>query len=124
MEDFLEIKSTEVSPAVLLSRSTGSLSFSGKSLPENPFEFYLPIINWINSYVTSPQSLTTVEFHLEYFNTASSKQIFKILSLLKELSVHHNLIVKWHYEKGDKDMMLSGERFAKLCGIPIDLILL
>ena len=122
MEDILDIKPTEDTPAVLLSKSTGTLSFSGKSLPENPFEYYKPVIEWISEYIKTPQSLTIAEFSLEYFNTASSKQIFKILTLLKELTSDHNLIVKWHYEKGDKDMMISGERFSKLCGIPIDII--
>ncbi|HRD40940.1 MAG TPA: SiaC family regulatory phosphoprotein, partial [Bacteroidia bacterium] len=62
------------------------------------------------------------EFKLEYFNTSSSKQIFKIISLLKELSKTNSVAIKWYFDKGDKDMQLSGERFSKLCQMPIETI--
>jgi hypothetical protein len=122
MEAVLQIKSTEDSPEILFDKSTGQLTITGKSLPEDAFGFYQSAIEWLSDYIKSPQQLTQVTFNLEYFNTASSKQIFKLISLLKDLSKTHPVKITWHFDKGDKDMQSSGERFSKLCQMPIDVI--
>ena len=122
MDDELKIKATEDSPAIVFERKSGDLTISGRSLPEDAFSFYAPVIDWIVNYCNEPSLQTTVHFNLEYFNTASSKQIFKIATLLRDLSKKHKVQVKWHYDDGDKDMCDSGGRFSKLSGIPFELI--
>ncbi|MBL7896789.1 MAG: DUF1987 domain-containing protein [Bacteroidia bacterium] len=122
MEYVYEIKATEDTPAVTLHKTNGLLSISGKSLPEDSATFYQPVIEWLSVYLNNAPSSTTAEFKLEYFNTSSSKQIFKIISLLKELSKTKSVAIKWYFDKGDKDMQLSGERFSKLCQMPIETI--
>jgi hypothetical protein len=121
MQSVLEIHSTEDTPEIVLNSITGKLIFSGKSLPEDAFHFYQPVVEWLNTYRNSSNEITTAEFRFEYFNTASSKQIFKLLCLLKELSSQSRVIVKWYYEKGDKDMQVSGERFSRLCQLPLEI---
>ena len=122
MTDELKIEGTEDSPAVIFEKKSGNLHIVGRSLPEDAFSFYAPIIDWIVSYSTSPSLHTTVKFSLEYFNTASSKQIFKIATLLSDLSKKYTVQIKWHYDDGDKDMCDSGERFSKLSGMPFELV--
>ena len=122
MADVFEITATEDSPKIEFNKTAGTLHISGKSLPEDAFTFYQTALEWLNSYTLHAPQNTTAEVKLEYFNTASSKQIFKILTLLKELSKTKSVSVKWFYDKGDKDMKLSGERFSKLCELPLELI--
>jgi len=122
MEDVFEIKATEDTPAVVLDKPKGRITIHGKSLPEDSAAFYQPVLEWLNTYIKENPENTLAEFKLEYFNTSSSKQIFKLISLLKELSKSKTVIVKWYYDKGDKDMQLSGERFSKLCQMPIETI--
>lgn len=122
MEDVFEIKATEDTPAVVFNKSTGQISIIGKSLPEDSASFYQSALEWLSAYLKNNPPNTTAEFKLEYFNTSSSKQIFKIISLLKELSKTNSVFVKWYFDKGDKDMQLSGERFSKLCQMPIEVI--
>lgn len=122
MEDVFEIKVTEDTPAVLLDKPNGRINIHGKSLPEDSAAFYQPILEWLNTYIKENPETTLAEFKLEYFNTSSSKQIFKLISLLKELSKNKSVSIKWYYDKGDKDMQLSGERFSKLCQMPIETI--
>jgi len=55
---------------------------------------------------------------LEYFNTASAKQIAKLLLLLEKFNARTKVIVNWYYKPEDKDMLASGIRFSKL--IPIE----
>lgn len=122
MEDVLEIQATEDAPKIVFNKTSGHLLISGKSLPEDAFGFYQPVLEWLHAYVNHNAKETIAEFKLEYFNTASSKQLFKIISLLKELSKTHTVKIKWYFDKGDKDMQLSGERFAKLCQAQIEVL--
>ncbi|MBL7917379.1 MAG: DUF1987 domain-containing protein [Bacteroidia bacterium] len=122
MPDELRITATEDTPEVVFNNKSGSFLISGRSLPEDAFLFYNNIIEWLVEYSKTPNSTTNFQFNLEYFNTASAKQIFKIASLLCELSKKSEVNVKWHYDEGDKDMQASGSRFSKLCGINFDLV--
>jgi hypothetical protein len=54
-------------------------------MPENPNEFYQPIIDGIKEYKTNPNKETILYFKMDYFNTASSKKILEILSFLQEI---------------------------------------
>ncbi len=121
MEDVFQITEAEETPGILFDKSTGKLSITGKSLPEDAASFYLPAINWLNDYIKSPNNETEITFNLIYFNTSSSKQLFKILTLLKELSNTKKVKVIWRYDVGDKDMLASGERFSKLAQLPIEI---
>ncbi len=122
METELNIKGTEDSPTILFNKIKGSLSISGRSLPEDAFSFYEPIFKWLNNYFNSPAPETTFTFDLEYFNTSSAKQIFKIVNTLNVQAKKNKISVIWRYDAGDKDMQGSGERFSKLSGMPIQLI--
>lgn len=121
MSDELLIKATEDTPEIHFSSLTGVLKISGRSLPEDAFSFYEPAQNWLSSYALTFPEHTDAHFKLEYFNTASAKQIFKILQTLCQLSKQKSVKVTWHYDEGDKDMQASGQRFSKLCGINVEL---
>lgn len=121
MEDVLQIKETEDTPRITFDKNSGLFELFGKSLPEDPSLFYLPVITWLSHYIKNSNKETRVVFNLVYFNTASAKQIFKIFSMLKELSLTQSVKIIWCYDNGDKDMCASGERFSKLCQMPIEL---
>jgi hypothetical protein len=72
-------------PQVDLNHFTGDLIFSGRSIPENATEFYDPIVKWIAEYVNSPRQTTNLRFNLEYFNTASSIWLSKIVKQLSRI---------------------------------------
>lgn len=122
MASELKIEATEDTPGVILDAGSGVFKISGRSLPEDAFWFYNPILEWLTDYIKEPLPITEFHFNLEYFNTASAKQIFKISNLLCELSKTNTVKVLWHYDEGDRDMFSSGGRFSKLCGMPFDLV--
>ncbi|NOZ45296.1 MAG: DUF1987 domain-containing protein [Chlorobi bacterium] len=120
--DALIIDSTEDTPQVILDPKENNFILSERSLPENAIEFYKPIFEWLNKYKNDPNKLTTFNFKLDYFNTASAKQITKILLFLENLAINHEVKVLWSYQKDDLDMKSSGTRFAKLIKVKIDLV--
>lgn len=122
MQEELKIERTNDTPTILFNKSKGTLSILGRSLPEDAFSFYTPILEWLSEYCQSPAPETQLNINLEYFNTASAKQVFKLISMIKEVSSKNKLTIKWHYDAGDKDMKGSGERFSKLCNVPFELV--
>jgi hypothetical protein len=109
-------------PCLELNSKTGLIQIRGRSLPEDAFSFYQPVLEWLNEYAASPASQSEFIFNLEYFNTASAKQIYKILSIAAEICKKHKAVVKWYYDSGDMDMRSSGQRFSSLCAVPIELV--
>ncbi len=115
----LRINETSDTPEVNLDQSRGRFEFYGKSMPEDPNEFFTPIINWFKEYITKPNKETVLIFKMDYFNTASSKKILEILSVLLEIhKKKQTVIVNWHYRSNDDDMKETGETFSEIIHIP------
>jgi hypothetical protein len=69
-------------PQIELNQSKGELIFSGRSIPENAAKVYEPAFEWVNKYILDPRPTTNCSFNLEYYNTASSLWLAKILKAL------------------------------------------
>ena len=119
----IRLPGTDESPEVVLDKATNEFKFLGKSLPEDVKEFYDPIHKWIEDYVVEPNDDTVVEFNMEYFNSASSKQILDILERFAVLAgKDKKIIVKWHFMEDDEDMEDAGESYADIVDVPFELI--
>ena len=116
----LVVEATPDSPAVLLDKAQGIFELKGRSMPEDPIEFYKPIIAWAADYVSEPNAVTEFVFRFEYFNTASSKRVLDLLMLLRPLI--GSIRVRWYFCEGDDDMFDTGEAFAEITGIPFEVI--
>lgn len=84
--DALIIEESFRTPKVELIPSEGKFVFSGRSLPENPNEFYGDIIKWMEEYSKEPTPNAKFEFRMTYFNTASSKVFFTIFQVIDKLN--------------------------------------
>ena len=121
MEPLL-ITATDDTPDVALNPIKGEFFIANRSYPQDAITFYTPILNWLNEYKKEASALNKFIFKLEYFNTASSKQLYKVLLILKEIKNIHNTNIEWHFAKGDKDMQIAGIRYAKLLNMEIELV--
>ncbi len=81
------IEPTEKTPQVDMNYLTGELILSGRSIPENATEVYEPILNWVNEYVQSAKQTTNLRLNLEYFNTATSIWLAKIVRSLSKIEL-------------------------------------
>jgi hypothetical protein len=114
----LEFEPTNDTPKVICSKE-GEVLMTGRSLPENPMKIYDPIFAWAREF--DGESIL-LNFKLEYFNTASSKQIFNLIKIFVENSKVKSVRVKWHYEEGDYDSKETGEHFSHLFKIPFEFV--
>ncbi len=101
--------SGERTPSIALDHEKGIVEIKGKSMPENSFAFYKPILDWLVEYEQAffNQRLN-VKIMLDYFNTSSSKCILDILRQLGDMMKHHcNVNVTWVYTEDDEDEMVG-----------------
>jgi hypothetical protein len=117
--DNLEIQGTNDTPYLYCDLENKELNMTGRSLPENPFKTYETIFKWAEQY---DRDSIRIIFKLEYFNTASSKQIFTLIKTFIENKSVKDVKVKWYFEEGDYDSKETGEHFSHLFRIPFEFI--
>jgi len=118
----LIIEATESHHEIILDKANNIFKIEKRSFPEDATDFYTVVINWMEQYIHDPNEITEFAFKLEYYNTATSKQFYKILILLEQLAEKKTVIVKWYYKKEDLDMLASGDIYTKLTKLDILLV--
>ncbi len=118
----LIIYSTEDTPEIILDPAQNTFKISNISVPEDAYEFYRPVIEWIKEYAKNPLNQTIIDINLEYVNSASAKQIIQILLALEDFSKKSDITIRWYYEAIDEDMQLLGRRFNNLAEIDFEFI--
>lgn len=80
----LKLDGTRSSPQVEGDPETGVLRLSGDSYPENTFDFYAPLLDWLGALVGRGEGPLRLEIALSYLNTGSIKSMMDMLDLLEE----------------------------------------
>ena len=112
----------DITPGVTLDSINGVFEIIGWSHPEDAIAFYSPVFEWLNQYEKSPNAQTEFHFRFQYYNTASAKQIFRLISLLEDVAQKSKVKIHWHYDSEDTDMLSSGERFSKMSTVPFEFV--
>lgn len=100
------IEGTAKTPQVDFNHLTGDLILSGKSIPENATSLYDPLFKWVNEYVLNPRQTTNLRLNLEYFNTATSIWIAKIVKTLSRMQNAENvLFIHLYFDVEEFDSM-------------------
>jgi hypothetical protein len=115
-ENFKNIP-TKRTPWIVLEH--GRIFIMGRSIPENPNDFYRPVQEWVTKYSKNHTYNSRIELGFEYINTSSIKWIFTILKELSEMKeIADKAQVTWYYERGDEDMCELGFILRSLIECP------
>ena len=107
--DKLFLEATVQTPLIDFDPESGLMQIKGRAIPDNPDNFWLPILNWFESYLMLPAEETIFEIDLDYFNISSSKRILVLLYKLNDIADNGRRVnVKWCYNKADEDMFEVG----------------
>jgi len=118
----LDIQPTGSTPLVRFNADTGKFMLKGRSIPENPGEFFERIMGWLKEYFSETDKDTELEFMLEYANSGSSKWILEILKDLQEYASEGNQIkIIWSYEIDDESIEELGELFQNSVDLPFEM---
>lgn len=122
MRDFF-INKTFNTPEVELLPAEGIIKIEGRSIPEDPGDFYNTIIEKLEEYYQNPLEITRLDFRLEYINSGSSKYILELLRTVKRFYENgKDCIVNWYYEEDDESIQELGQHFKNTVQVPFNII--
>ncbi len=118
----LYIKRTQNTPEVDLDPDTGMFRLEGRTIPENPGDFYDPILEWLLEYFENPVAMTCFSINLDYVNSGSSKYILGLFRVFKKKYQEGTKVeVNWYYEEDDEAIEGLGEHYQSLLPFPFNL---
>ncbi len=121
--DKLTLKPTSTTPQVIFDNTSGYFELTGMSLPEDSFNFYKPLVDWMSAYANQPALQTELVFKMEYFNTSSTAYILKLIREAARMAGRGNqVVVKWYHDFEDDDMSEAGKGLGMLTSVPIQVI--
>jgi hypothetical protein len=119
----LTIKKTSNTPGVSFNPETGIMKIEGRSIPENPGDFFDPLIEWLEEYFQQPADVTKFEMSLEYVNSGSSKYLLGIFRIIKKRHDEGKPCnISWYYEEDDEAIFSLGEHYRNTIKVPFNLI--
>jgi hypothetical protein len=113
-----QIDVTKITPYVLIDK--GEIIIHGRSIPEDSFEFYEPVVEACMEYIRRPAKHTEVRIHLDYVNSGSKKYLTNILTILEKsyLSGYSYEII-WIYDIDDEAIYDLGNDLKSIIKIPL-----
>lgn len=115
----LNIPGSPSTPGVTADWAAGLLVMRGDSYPENSFEFFGPVIEWIESYLKESSAPLRLELHLVYMNTSSVKAMMDIFDLFEEFhGKGRQVSVDWMYDPRNERVLGLADEFREDCSFP------
>ena len=120
----LHLEKTKSTPEVRFDAQSNKLYIEGQSYPENAFQFYEPIFEWLDAHLQTdvPELALELYFYMPYINTSSSKCIMMLLEKLE--SAHQQgrkVSVRWYYDEENEMALECAEEFKEDLELKFDI---
>lgn len=117
--DNLILAKTTSTPAVNFDAATGLLELTGESYPENSFEFFKPLLDWVQSFLSGTSLAIKLQIGLTYMNTSSIKSMMDLLDLLEDAhATSREVTVTWLYDEENDRALEMAEEFREEVTLP------
>ena len=115
MRDITILKASDESPFVEFNPNSGELKIQGKSLLEDTFKFYSPIMEMLVDHLNTTNIPLKVSVMFDYLNSSTSRYFMEILLLLEKSSLENS--VSWYHEADDDIILEKGKQFKSICSV-------
>ena len=122
MNDF-SIPSSQSTPEVRSDWAAGQLFMAGDSYPENSFDMFQQVFEWIEGYLSEGGKPLSLELRLLYLNTSSVKAMMDVFHLLE--AAHQDgaqVQVNWYYDPQNERVAELAEEFKEDCSFTFNII--
>ncbi|WP_269801892.1 biofilm regulation phosphoprotein SiaC [Zobellella maritima] len=110
----LNIEGSRSTPQIRCDADTGVITMRGDAYPENSFEFFNGLIDWVAQYLAETSHPLMLELHLVYMNTSSVKAMMDIFDMLEEAHQQgKDVAVHWHYDPENERVVELAEEFRE-----------
>jgi len=108
----LTITGSQSTPAISGDWEAGVLTMTGDSYPENSFDLFNRVIDWVERFLADGKRPLALELHLLYLNTSSVRAIMDVFDLLEDAYADgHPVAVNWHYDRRNERVAELAEEF-------------
>lgn len=118
----ITIAGTKLTPSVNIDAKKGLIEIEGCSISDDAVEFYKPVLDFVDKYISSPSPKTVVNIKLQYLTIHSSKCILDILKKLEKIHKKDKskVLVNWYYTTDD--MQEAGKDYKLIIKLPFKMI--
>jgi hypothetical protein len=122
MNDF-SIPGTQSTPKIEANWEQGVLVMQGDSYPENAFELFSRVVDWVERFLADTDRLLQLELRLLYLNTSSVKTMMDIFDLLEAAHKDGRKVVgHWYYDHRNERVAQLAEEFKEDFSFPFNII--
>jgi len=122
MNDFT-IPGSQSSPTIQSHWEDGVLSMQGDSYPENSYELFHQVFEWIERFLGETARPLRLELRLLYLNTSSIKAMMDIFDLLEAAYRDgKDVAVNWYYDRRNERVVELAEEFKEDCTFPFSIL--
>lgn len=119
----LDIPQTSASPAIHADWHSGVVTMRGDSYPENSFDLFQPLIDWVEAFLEADARALALELELLYLNTSSIRALMDILDLLERAHGGGRTVsVRWLYDAENERVAELAEEFKEDCTFPFAIV--
>jgi len=119
MHSDLNIAGSQSTPAIQSDWGAGRLAMQGDSYPENSYELFGQVIDWVEAYLARGAAPLRLELALVYLNTSSVKAMMDIFDRLEEAhEAGREVAVDWRYDPRNERIAELAEEFREDCTFP------
>jgi hypothetical protein len=119
----LKISAGKDTLSILCDGKTGVIEMKGISYPQDAADFFNPVFDWLESYIDQVKGQLSLNLHIDYVNTSSTKCLFDFIDRLEDYYKEGNDVqVNWYYEQYDEDIKETGLEFQEDMDLPFSVI--
>ncbi|WP_373181683.1 biofilm regulation phosphoprotein SiaC [Halomonas campaniensis] len=119
MTQDLDIPGSQSTPAIQSSWQAGRLAMQGDSYPENSYELFDQVIDWVRRHLEEEARPLHLSLALVYLNTSSVKAMMDIFDLLEEAHGEgREVSVEWRYDPRNERIAELADEFREDCSYP------
>ncbi|MCB5161101.1 biofilm regulation phosphoprotein SiaC [Marinomonas algarum] len=119
----LVIEGTVSSPTVKGEWQSGTLYMEGDSYPENSYELFGSMTEWITRYLQESDQPLTVELKLLYLNTSSIKVMMDMFDDMEAaFQDGRKVAVNWYFDAENERVAELAEEFKEDCTFPFSIV--
>lgn len=119
----LRIEGTQSTPEIACDHAAGVVRMCGDSYPENSYELFSPVFDWIEAFLREESRALSLELHLLYLNTSSVKAMMDIFDMLEGAHGQgREVAVTWTYDEQNERVAELAEEFKEDCSFPFSIV--
>jgi len=119
----ISIAGTQSTPEIRSNWDDGIVCLQGDSYPENSYELFNQVVEWIERYLDEAGRPLKLDLQLLYLNTSSIKAMMDIFDVLEAAHTNNKPVsVDWHYDKRNERVAELAEEFKEDCTFPFNIV--